>query len=262
MTPTPLAAVRLLTRALYWSVLIRAGLRRERPLLALPGILRQGDIVVDAGADVGVWTAAMSRLVGPKGKVVSFEPYADSFQVLARIVRFLGLLNVSLEPLALGDVSGDVHLLTPLAASGKPMPPYSRVIRSVQDLAPNTRSRPTRMTTLQQYALDHQLGRIAFIKVDIEGYELPMLRTAESLLRRDRPALLLEIESQHTNHYGYPPEELVEFLTALGYSMFTVLGGGALCAAPCVTLAERDYVFLHSAGMRSDPSRMTTGAIT
>jgi FkbM family methyltransferase len=186
----------------------------------------------------------MSLLVGPTGNVVSFEPCQDSFPVLTRIVRFLRLPNVSLEHLAVGETDGDAHLLTPLSRRGKPMPPYSRVTRCRSLAVPNARSRPVRMTTLEHYAHAHHLRRISFIKMDIEGYELPSLRAATSLLRHDGPALLLEIEAKHTRHYAYTPEDLIEFLGGLGYSMFTVSADGALCAASCVTLAERDYVFL------------------
>lgn len=59
--------------------------------------------------------------------------------------------------------------------------------------------------------------RVDVIKCDIEGGELPAMRGAEQLLRRDHPELMLEIDRRFTPRFGYQPRELFEFLAGLGY---------------------------------------------
>ena len=70
--------------------------------------------------------------------------------------------------------------------------------------------------TLDDLLLD-KVERVDVIKCDIEGGEFPAMRGAEKILRRDRPDLVLEIDRRFTPRFGYQPQELFDYLTALGY---------------------------------------------
>ena len=62
-----------------------------------------------------------------------------------------------------------------------------------------------------------RVERVDVIKCDVEGGEFPAMRGAEQILRRDRPDLVLEIDRRFTPRFGYQPQELFDFLIALGY---------------------------------------------
>ena len=80
--------------------------RAERQLLQK--ILFSGAVVVDAGANIGIYSEFLSRCVGPNGVVHSFEPCPDNFMRLRRAARKLP--NVSLCPAAVGERSGETML--------------------------------------------------------------------------------------------------------------------------------------------------------
>ncbi len=70
--------------------------------------------------------------------------------------------------------------------------------------------------TLDDLLLD-KVERVDVIKCDVEGGELPAMRGAAGILRRDHPHLVLEIDRRFTPRFGYQPQDLFDFLTALGY---------------------------------------------
>ncbi len=70
--------------------------------------------------------------------------------------------------------------------------------------------------TLDDLLLD-KVERVDVIKCDVEGGEFPAMRGAEQILRRDHPALVLEIDRRFTPRFGYRPDELFDYLTALDY---------------------------------------------
>lgn len=72
------------------------------------------------------------------------------------------------------------------------------------------------IATLDDLLFD-KVDRVDVIKCDIEGGEFPAMRGAEQILRRDHPALVLEIDRRFTPRFGYQPKELFDFLTAQGY---------------------------------------------
>lgn len=69
-------------------------------------LISSGDYVVDIGASIGIYTKFLSQLVGPAGKVWSFEPISDTFEFLTNNVRKLGLENVELVNAAVSDKDG------------------------------------------------------------------------------------------------------------------------------------------------------------
>src|SRR5918993_5744771 len=75
-------------------------------------ILRQGDLALDVGANIGVHTVPMARLVGERGSVLAIEPQRLAYQTLCGNVALNGLLNVWCHNVAVGDTRGS--LVVPL----------------------------------------------------------------------------------------------------------------------------------------------------
>ena len=74
------------------------------------------------------------------------------------------------------------------------------------------------MMQLDHYA--ERLGRVDFIKCDVEGAELLVLRGAQSTLRRFRPKLFLEIDDRWVRSFGWTTADVLSFLRQIGYSYF------------------------------------------
>ena len=179
----------LLPPALSLPLRARFGRSREPELAALPQLVHAGDIVIDAGAHKGVYTYRLAQLVGAMGQVIAYEPQPDMAAYLTA-ASTQGVMHdcVELRDRALSDHAGTATLSIP---AGGPDRRGEATLREVGMSAATYR--------VQTVLLDEEPlpGRIAFIKVDVEGHELAVLCGGRSVLKRDQPALLIEIEHRH-----------------------------------------------------------------
>lgn len=143
--------------------------------------LSPGDVAVDVGANIGIYTQLLSRWVGPTGLVHSFEPSPENFGRLQSATRKLA--NVRLSQSAVGESSRRTALYVSdkLNVDHRAYPPEGD-------------SRPT--VPIEMIALDDYFKpgeRVDLIKMDIQGYELHALRGASRVLA-DNPTIKLLFE--------------------------------------------------------------------
>jgi FkbM family methyltransferase len=173
--------------------------RAERQLLK--SILSEGAVVVDAGANVGIYSQFLSRCVGPTGIVHSFEPSPENFKRLHSAMRKLA--NVRLCQAAVGECSGKSKL-------------YVSDKLNVDHRTYTTEADSRRAALIDMIALDDYFKsgeRVDLIKMDIQGYELHALRGASRVLA-DNPAakLLLEFWPYGLKQAGENWLQLIETL--------------------------------------------------
>jgi FkbM family methyltransferase len=179
-------------------------------------VVRKGDVVIDVGANVGYFTMLFADLAGKKGQVHAFEPVPSTFQQLCWNIRtFPAYANVCLNCSALGDRNQRITMFVPGSDHGQ-----AALVNHREGSWKNAgvSSVEVEMARLDDYSVG--LGRIDFVKCDVEGAELLVLRGAESTLRRHRPKLFLEIEDRWMNSFGWAAEDLLHFLRAIGYQHF------------------------------------------
>jgi FkbM family methyltransferase len=153
--------------------------RAERQLLRR--ILFPGAVVVDAGANIGIYSEFLSRCVGPTGAIHSFEPSPDNFKRLRAATRTLP--NVRLSQAAVGNHSGN----TELYLSDKLNVDH----RAYRAEGVSRRAVPIEIVALDDYFKPGE--RVDVIKMDIQGYELHALRGANRVLE-DNPDIKLLVE--------------------------------------------------------------------
>lgn len=138
-------------------------------------LLKPGDVFVDAGANIGVYTILASRLVGPGGRVVCVEMMSDTADRLEDNIRINCLSNVRVVRKALSDIAGQTIMAT--VEPGK----YGRA--SIADRDGGLLSKvPVSTTTLDDVA--NGIETIRLMKMDIEGVELSALIGGKALMRR------------------------------------------------------------------------------
>lgn len=212
-------------------------LRRRRTVnlekLCFLALVRRGDVVVEAGANEGYYTALFSRLVGRRGRVHAFEPVAATHRRLAaNLARWGRHANVVLNRAALVDaVPEGGEVLVHVPAGDPAQASLARHAAGSWEGAPEVRSEPCPALTLDGYldgrgeaAGDGAAGAPNFFKCDAEGAELCILRGAAGTLRRRPPLLHLEINPQWSRDLGWEPPDLVRHLLPLGYSEFVLVG--------------------------------------
>ena len=188
----------------------------EHEMKFVPSVIRRGDWVIDVGANIGEWTCLFSQLVGNDGRVFSFEPLPRNYIKLAGVVKYGRLTNVKIYPFAVGDRNALVSLITPNIQGQKA--PNSTYV-SNEDAGGLDCPEGIRMVALDDIFSGVASSRVNFIKCDIEGMELKMLKGADFVITRDKPFLQLEV-SDLTLRYGYTGRELIAYLEKLGYFVF------------------------------------------
>jgi FkbM family methyltransferase len=188
----------------------------EPDLRVVKALVQPGELAVDVGANIGVYTRFLSIGVGHTGQVWSLEPVPFTYSVLAHNVKALALHNV--RPLRYAATESDqvVSLDVPRADSGH-LDIYLARINADAATAGTTR------VTAPGRSLDslHQElgGRPTFLKIDVEGHESACLKGATHLLSECRPALLIEVTS-NPDQAGSDAGRMVMDLATLDYACF------------------------------------------
>lgn len=192
----------------------------ERFLL---GNLSPGMAYCDVGANNGYYYALKVARRFPDCRVIAVEPDAKILPHLKKNVARNGVQNnVEIAATALGDTTGTVSMTADLGASGYVIPGGGRGANAVQ----------TPMDTFDHFTHARGLGRVDFVKVDIEGYEHKFLLGARETLARCRPVLIMEWEDSHLRRAGSSAADMASFLKALDYSVYDAAGSSDIIAVP------------------------------
>lgn len=175
-----------------------------------------GDIVVDAGANIGQYTLLASTAVGPTGRVHSFEPVPATFRMLTEHVTHNGFTNVNLNHAALWHEETTLDLGL-----------SDDMVGNIGSFSIGTKTGPqmvrSKAIKFDDYAVEHISGRVAVIKMDIEGAELFALRGMRRTLEKDRPLILSEINQAACVRLGYTARDLWNLLAGeLGYRVWRI----------------------------------------
>lgn len=140
-------------------------------------IIRPGDVVLDVGAGIGTEVLPFSKLVGDSGRVIAVEAHPATYAKLERVCQVNNLRNVELvhaavmdsdEPVMISDLQAESYLENKIGTQGVPVPAI----------------------TIPDLVAKLHLDRIDFLKMNIEGAELPALRGAKEVLSLVRHAAI------------------------------------------------------------------------
>jgi FkbM family methyltransferase len=185
--------------------------------------LDPGMTVLDIGAHHGFYSLLASKKVGRDGRVIAFEPSPRERERLARHLTLNACSNVLVEETALGETEGQADFF--LVADKETGCNSLRQPRTKH----RTRKVQVHVKRLDDYLRTARIERVDFVKLDVEGAELSVLRGAgEVLERRPRPILLCEVQDLRTEAWGYPAMEIIKFLASRGYGWFMLCQDGSL----------------------------------
>jgi len=218
----------------------RYRLRTERSSIGF--LLQQrlrGEVVLDVGANLGIYSYWMHKAVGPEGRVVAFEPQPELARHLIDLKGAFGLISLDIVNKGLSSSARLAQLYRPETGSGAG--------------SLHLRSSAWRSVDVELVSLDawyDSVRPIRFIKCDVEGHEHDVLLGARRVLLRDRPTLLLEI-----HHAEAEKGEIAATLENLGYEGFFFHGGRKIPFAEFAQFpyrksweSHRNYLFVHRLG--------------
>ncbi len=182
----------------------------EQEFKLLRFIVKQGNTVVDIGGNRGAYAYALYKL---GTKVHIFEPNVDCALVLSAWAK--GKSSIEVHQLALSDKKGTGTLSVPIDEAG--------VIHDSSASLEKKNFQGFIQQEVNLSALDElDLGKVNFIKIDVEGHEFNVIKGAINTIKNHQPALLIEIEKRHLNR---PFEDTFKVLEDLGYQVFFMENG-------------------------------------
>jgi FkbM family methyltransferase len=210
-------------------------------------VVEVGDVCFDVGANVGDVAVFLARLVTPGGSVMAFEPVFRVYSMLcervqadpnlkAPIISLPWGLSDQVEPRAISTPNGE-HGLASLASSD--------VWKDVHQATIATQT--CDFTTLDTILADERYPRPDFMKIDVEGAELLVLRGGSEAFKRGfRPLMLIELFAPWERAFGYGPWDVLELLADLGYEFLFACPEGLVRhepspSAPFPVAYERGY---------------------
>ncbi len=194
-------------------------------------LLRRSDVVLDVGANEGYFTLLFSDIVGSGGRVHGFEPVAPTYQRLAsRLARDRWFDNVTVHETACWDSDGVSDIFVPGTDWGQAS--LARHASGSWRATADVRRFEVRRCRLDRYLVELGCAVVDFIKMDVEGAELPGLRGLQSVLQTRPPLLAIELCAAWTHAFGYTPRDLLEFLGRTGYDRFLIVDDALRDVAP------------------------------
>jgi FkbM family methyltransferase len=153
-----------------------------------------GKTVYDVGSHIGKLTLFFSKAVGDTGKVISFEPNPEAFEIMRKNVEMNGLTNVKLIKQGLAEKRDTVLLVYGRSDSGLGTMNPAKQERLINDnLGIKTTAALVDVCPLDELILANSLPDPDFIKIDVEGYEYNALLGMQETLYRCKPSLLVEV---------------------------------------------------------------------
>ena len=189
------------------------GTHDERYIVTkLLNIIKPGDICWDIGANIGFYTCLLASLVEDSGAVVAFEPAARTCGYLKENVSLNQFTNVTVVNKGLGDKQEQrlLHYSEAGLAEGTASLKYADG-RAV--------SERVALDTIDD--LIRELPTPEFVKIDVEGYQLEVLRGGEHFFKTRAPLLMAELKDVgETNRAIFG--ELEDYVANLGYQSYKI----------------------------------------
>lgn len=190
--------------------------------------VRSGDTVLDVGANVGAHAVFLSHLVGMRGRVLAFEPLPANIDALNQTIRRRGrFANVSIFPLAVGNPESANRTVT-MKVPGEDLTQASleRQTMGSWEGKADVREFSVPLASLDALKTVQSLQHLEFVKIDVEGGELDVLRGASYTLSRHLPLIYCEAYDKWEASFGYKPADILSFARSLGYSAARIFSRG------------------------------------
>jgi FkbM family methyltransferase len=171
-------------------------------------ILKTGGVFVDVGANFGLYTCHVAQ--NEKIRVIAIEPNTAMFKKLEANVKLNNYANCELINLAIDEIEGELGMFSPaMNNSGN----YQITKENAEFFVS---AKP-----LSKIFEERDLNHVDLIKIDVEGYELQVLKSIDWNLLKPKHILLEYIPSQQINQ-GNLSREVLSYLIGKGYSPYTI----------------------------------------
>lgn len=183
------------------------GSYEQEAFAILNDYLKLDDVVFDIGANLGYFSLYFSKK-SINGNIYSFEPIPESKKLLDTHLKINKVSNVYTFQLGISDSVTEIEFTNSKNLAANTYKKESPIFEKTSKVLVKT-------TTIDEFVKTNKINRLDFVKIDVEGAELDVLRGAEKTLQTLKPKLLL---ATHDCHIEGIKQQCLNFLTQLGYS--------------------------------------------
>jgi FkbM family methyltransferase len=190
----------------------------EPEVEAIKAFVRPGDLVIDLGANAGWYAVALAGLVGSEGQVYAIEPVPETFEILSTVVQTLGLKNVEVFNCAVSDKNGSGVMELPKFEYGGTNFYMAHLV--ARGTASSTKDQcEVALRSLDSLMRGKSLPKVTFVKCDVEGHELAVLKGAVEFFRVAKPAMMIEVSGTAAIQDS-PDNEFFSIMKGYGYAPY------------------------------------------
>lgn len=174
--------------------------------------LQAGDVFYDIGANVGFFTIIASKLVGNTGKVYAFEPGKGNANSIRHNARLNDFNQIEVIEKAVSNTSGEGQLLLAKYSGGHAL--------ATADAPPDLAGEVTiDLVSIDDLIAQNRITPPNFVKVDVEGAELDVLKGMSETIKTYQPTIIYEVDDSDRAGYERKYRELADFLESLNYQV-------------------------------------------
>lgn len=227
------------------SKLIYKGFERSE-ITFTKKVLRENDIVLDIGANIGLFSIIASKIVGERGKVIAYEPSPITYKRLVENIEMNKLQNIVTRPVGLSEKQGKLKF----NVSNNGFDAWNTFAQN------DTDGRFQESILVNVETLDAELdlidkADIAFVKIDVEGWEKFVLLGGRDFFNKYEPIVMVEFTEENTFQAGYFVQEIYDCLKNWGYTWYRLSENGDITPETrslhypyCNLVATKNYEFL------------------
>jgi len=207
--------IKMVTGLTHWTTrwqFFRGSYYQEDIVFLFEKLIRRGDIVIDAGANIGTLTSLAARLTGPSGIVYAFEPNPKLIPRIEQIIELNQFKNVHLFDAGLSDRDGKATLVA--------TPSIGLSWVSLAGIPETDNGYSVRLVRGEDVLCDLESSRPVILKMDVEGHEIHALHGFSKLLERRELAVICEINRDALARAGSSPSDVISYMKTCGFTGF------------------------------------------
>lgn len=181
--------------------------------------LKEDDIFLDLGANIGLFSLLASKCVGRNGKVVAFEPAPIIYNRLIENTQLNALKNIDARNIGLSNEKGELTFY--VSENG-----YD----AWNSFAPSTDGKLQKKILVPVSTIDHELDqfdktKIKLVKIDVEGWEKFVLSGGTHFFKQYAPIVMVEFTDENTINAGYYASDIYDIMVSFGYEWYALKKG-------------------------------------
>ena len=170
--------------------------------------VKNGNYIIEVGANVGIQTLHLAKKVGVNGRVYAFEPTEFALSKLTK--------NCELNP----DLYNRITVLKKLVTDGKHSTPVSTIRSSWQ--TDQSRDNDEFINSnlaicIDEFIFEMQIKQLDILKIDVDGYDFKVLQGAEKAILKFKPLIYIELGEEALNEQGDSVKDIYNLLIEFGY---------------------------------------------